>query len=137
MATLNGNTVYLSIDGVDVSGFWTSFTLSPTVESVDVTAGSATAHRERAAGLADTSCSGTIVYDAASVSTYIQKVKPGEHTIIWGPEGNTSGKPKHEQVFIITDAPHTVVVEKEMVAFEFSGEAAAAPVSDMYAGVTF
>lgn len=137
MATYNGNNAFLSIDGVDVSGFWTAFTLSPSVESVDVTAGSATAHRERAEGLADTSCSGTIVYDAASVSTYIQKVKPGSHTIIWGPEGNTTGKPRHEQVFIITEAPHTVGVEKPMVAFEFSGEAAAAPTYDMMAGVTF
>ena len=137
MVALNGNSVFLSIDGVDVSGFWTAFTMSPSLESVDITAGSGTAHRERAAGLADTACNGVIVYDAASVSTYIQQVKPGEHTIIYGPEGNTAGKPKHVQVFIITEAPHSTGVEKPMVVFEFSGEAAAAPTYDMMAGATF
>lgn len=137
MASFNGNDAYLTIGGTDVSGFWTGFTLTESIEAVDVTAGSGTDHRERAEGLADTSCSGTIVYDAASVSTYIQKLKPGTYTIIWGPEGNTAGKPKHEQSFIITEVSHSVTVDKKMVVFEFSGKAAAAPTYDMHAGATF
>jgi hypothetical protein len=134
VASYNGNNVYLKIGGVQVDAYWKSVELSPSLETVDVTAGSNTAHRERNEGLADTSLTATIVYDSATIQTYIQTLKPGTYTVEFGPEGNVAGKPKHIQSFILTEAPFSVEVEKTEVAFQLSFEAAAAPTFNMFAG---
>jgi hypothetical protein len=134
MASYNGNNVYLKIGTVQVDAYWKSVELTPSLESVDVTAGSNTAHRERNEGLADTSLSATIVYDAAAIQTYIQTLKPGTYTVEFGPEGNVAGKPKHIQSFILTESPFSVEVEKAEVAFQLSFEAAAAPTYNMFSG---
>ena len=138
MASYNGNGAYLSIDGVNVSGFYTTFTPSRSMDGVDITAGAGTNHRQRAEGLEDGSCSGPVVYDSTAVSTEMAKLDVGEHVIIYGPEGQSTGKPKHECRYIITslDGP-TVDVEKAKVVFEFSGDAADAPTVNMYTGGVF
>jgi hypothetical protein len=138
MAMLAANTIYLAIDSVDVKSYFTEVTLEPSNNSIDITAGSGTEHVERAAGLNDTSISMSIGYDAADVQTYIQKIRPGQVlSIEYGPEGNTSGKPKHVQTFNITGAGFTVNVDKSFVVFDVQGEGAAAPSSNMFTGSVY
>jgi hypothetical protein len=137
MATLSGNNVHLVIGGTTVTAYFTDVELSPSVESVDVTAGGGREHRQRNVGLGDTGMTITLVYDAANIQTYIQKLKPGLYTVEYGPEGNTVGKPKHIQDFILTGAPFSVSVEKSKVAFQLSFEAAEAPTFDMFNGAVY
>lgn len=137
MPIYNGNGIFLSIDGEDVSADFVSVSLEPSVESVDVTAGSGATHRERNEGLKDYSLSINLGYNTSNVVTRITKLAPGTHRIIFGPEGSTAGKLKHEQDFIIESAPVEISVGKDMVAFDISGVGAAAPISDMFAAATF
>lgn len=139
MATFNGNSIYLTIDSVNVSAYFTSLTLERTGDAVDVTSGSGAVHRERNAGLKDTTFSATLVYDDANLSTFIAKMDSGQaYTVVIGPEGNTAGKPKHEQSFVITGSgPVTVGVDKPLVVFELSGEGNGAPTTDFFTGGTF
>lgn len=137
MATYNGNSAYIAIDGTQVDSYYVSFNLEPTMETVDATAGSGTAHRERNEGLKDTTAQLVIVYDTTNISTLLPLVEVGTHTITYGPEGNTAGKPKHVQSFIITGTPHETTVEKPLVVLTASMEAAAAPTTDMFSGGTW
>lgn len=137
MAEYNGNNAYLAIDGVVLGAYFQELELSPSIASVDTTAGAGTEHMKRAPGLRDTSASATIVYDDGAIGSYIQRLRPGLHTFDYGPEGNVAGKPRHQQTFIVTDAPHRVTVGKSLVVFTLSLEAAAAPTIDMYNGGVF
>jgi len=134
MPAYNGNGVYVAIDGTDVSAYWTSYNLEPTSEAQDITRGSGVTGRQRAAGLLDYSFSLTLSYDATAVSTYIQRLKPGIHTVEIGPQGAVSGSPRHVQSFHFGSAPHEVTVEKAHVTFQVEGEAADVPTTDMYSG---
>lgn len=138
MATYSGNNDYLSIDGVDLSAYWREAEITPSIETADVTAGSGSTHRERNEGLKDHTFNFTIVYDSADLQTILPVIKPGTHTVIYGPEGNAAGKPKHQQSFIFTEVPTGGNYEKsDARVFSISAEAAAAPTYDMYAGAVF
>lgn len=137
MASYNGNNIYLSIDGTAVTAYFKSVNLKNTIESIDVTAGGNAEHRQRAGGLKSHSISISLAYEAGAVDDYIQKLTPGAHTIIFGPESNTAGKPRHEQSFILTSTAFEVGVEKPEVLFDISGESAAAPTYDLFANATF
>ena len=135
MAKLNGNNVYFTIDGTDVKAFWKSVNLSPTADTVDVTAGASTTHKQYESGLIDTDLSASFAYDDASLATYIQRLKVGQKVlIVYGPESNTVGKPKHEQYFIVTSAAVEQTVMKDAVIFDMSFKGADAPITDMFAG---
>lgn len=138
MATYSGNDDFISIDGTDLSGYQVEIEITPSRATTDVTAGSGIDHVKRNEGLADYTMSFTIAYDSADHATIFPLIAPGTHTVIYGPQGSTAGTPKHEQSFIITEAPTGGAVRKdEMRVFTVSAEAAAAPVSDMYAGDTW
>lgn len=137
MAAFNGNNAYLAIDNTSVNAYWVELELEPSIETVDVTAGSGTTHRQRSGGLEDHTASCVIIYDDTNLSTYIQRLRPGLHTFDYGPEGNAAGKPRHTQQFYVTKAPHKVTVEKDRVVFTLSLEAAAAPTNNMYAGAVW
>lgn len=138
MAVYSGNKDYISIDGVNLSAYWREAEISPSMETADVTAGANVTHRSRNEGLNDYAFSLTIVYDDADLQTILPVIKPGRHLVVYGPEGNVAGKPKHEQYFIWTEAPTGGNHEKsEARVFTISGEAAAPPISDMYAGAVF
>ena len=134
MSTYNGNAFYLAIDSTDLSAYVTQGQLTPKVAEVDVTAGASTTHMERAAGLADYAFTATVVMDDTTFATQIAKIKPGIHTVEWGPQGATSGKPRHVQSMLITEAPHEVKVSKDLAAFTISATGAAAPSVDLYEG---
>lgn len=138
MPALADNKIYLSIDGIAVQAYFKNVTLTSSSATVETTRGAGTDHMQRAPGLKDTSISITIGYDTANIQTFIQKIAPGQQVMIeYGPEGAVTGKPRHVQTFVITDAAHTVEVSKADVVFELTGEAADAPIVDMYAGAVY
>lgn len=137
MAELNANAGYLTFDGVDMVPYLQSFDIKPTANAVNSTAGNV-GHSLRQAGLRSTSFSANIVYRVGSVGTYIQKIKPGaEITIDWGPEGNTTGKPRHTQKFIVLDSSTSQDTEKKLVQYAVSGDNSAEPTNDKWNGATW
>jgi hypothetical protein len=138
MAVLNEMNDFLSIDGTDVSSYLRDVNIGKTLETADTTHGSGVKHRSRNAGLEDYEFSATLVYETADIATLLPLLKPGEHTVIWGPEGNGSGKPKHEQKFIFTELPFEGNYEQsDPRVLAVSAEASAPPVSDWVEGATF
>lgn len=137
MSSYNGNGIYLSIDGLDVSAQFKSVTLEPSLETTETTRGANREHKQRNAALRDTAISMSLGYDTALIQTWLQYLRPGLHRVIFGPEGSAAGKPKHEQDFITTEAPLEISVEKTEVVFEIAGEAADEPVYDLFNGATF
>ena len=135
MATYSGNDLYIAIDSTSLGTYFTgSLNYEPTIEQQDITAGSGVDWRQRTGGLFDGTLSFMLVYDVTNISTYIQKLTPGIHSIEFGPEGATSGKPRHVQSFLITGAPIEISIEKTKVAFSVSATAADAPSVDIMAG---
>lgn len=135
MAEYNGNNIYLDIDGTPIHSYFINVTLSPSVATVDVTRGAGATHIARAPGLKDTTASVQIGYDDSNAGTIMTLFKMGQTIkLTYGPEGNTSGKPKHVQDFLITSAPHTISVSKDAVVWDVAMDAAGAPTTDMYAG---
>lgn len=135
MATYADNDIYLTIGGTAVHAYFKNVDLEFTNASVDTTAGSGTDHVERAPGLNDSKITINLMYDAADIQTYIQKIKRGQViSIEYGPEGAVSGKPRHVQDFNITSNKVPVNVDKSAVLIEMTGEGAAAPSVDISAG---
>ena len=139
MATYNGNDVYLSRDGVDVSAYYTdeiSYTESNATQ--EITAGAGETHVERAPGLDDTQISLVLIYDAADVQDYIQKLKAGlVADTIYGPEGSGTGKPKFQGSLICSNVGHAVNIAKNKVMFSVTLQGNGAPTSRIHAGDTF
>lgn len=134
MAEYAGNNFYLKIDSTDMSAYVVDGTLTPKVNEVDTTAGAGTTYMKRQAGLKDTSGSWTIAVDDTNFPAQIAACQPGVHTIEWGPQGATTGKPRHVQSMLISEAPIDTKVTKDMHAFKVSASGAAAPTVDMMAG---
>ncbi len=134
MAQFNGNNQYLEIDGTPVTAQWIEGELSQMVDMVDVTQGAGTEHKMRATRLRDHKISFTIGYDPDNIQTLLPLLRPGVHTLTFGPEGNVTGKPKHVQAFVLKEAPLKQDVGKSLVTFTITGEAAGAPTTDMYNG---
>lgn len=135
MVALAENNAYIKLDTVEVQAYFKEVSIQPSNSAVDITAGAGTDDVQRAPGLNDHKFSATLSYDLTNVQSYIQKIKVGQVVVLdYGPESNTAGKPRHTQAFVITAADHTVSVDKSHVTFSVSGEGAAAPTNNMYAG---
>lgn len=140
MATLNGNNVYLELDGVDVSAYFTGeISRTTTNNTQETTAGSGRTGVQRAAGLNDYSLELSLAYDVADLGTYKGKlVKGAAYTMIYGPEGNGSGKPKDEvPVIIASVSGPNITIDKQMVMFEVSFQQADEPITLIESGGTF
>ncbi len=138
MAMYNGNGIYLTLDGLDVSSKFTEVNIDNSAEAVDVTTGNAT-FMARNAGLRDHTAKITLGYDTSNVATMILKLKPGlTYVVDYGPEGSTAGKPRHTASFLLTSTsgPSTTT-NKQFVKFELTLEGNGTPTNDMYAGATF
>lgn len=140
MATLNGNNAYLAFAGIDLSGYFTD-QIDKTVsnETQEITAGSGATHVERAPGLNDNTISFSVVYDAATLSTYRSALITGtEGTVVFGPEGQVVGKPKFECSMILKEVKGpNPTIDKQKVMFELSFDGAAAPTATIEGGSTF
>jgi hypothetical protein len=125
------------LDSVDVSGYWTGeVSRSAINNTVEITAGASQAAIQRADGLDDYSLSIDVVYDVADLSTYKAKLVRGSvYTLVYGPEGNTAGKPKDEVSVILAsvDGPNPTI-SKDMVMFSLQFQGADTAVSLLESG---
>lgn len=137
MPRYNGNNIWIAIDGNSVGSQFKTVNLEPSIEAVDMTRGAGTNHMMRNEGLRDTTISITLGYDTDLVPTWLALLKPGRHTVEFGPEGNSTGKPRHLQDFIFTSAPLEIDVTKQEVVFDISGDGADPAIYDMFNGATF
>lgn len=134
MATINKNDVYLGIDGVDVSGYWTgSVEPESTMDTEDITSGAGATHIQRAGKLKDNKIKFTIGYDDTDLGTYLGKMQPGTYTVTHGPEGNDPGKPKFECLMILKSLKGPAPgIDKVKMVFELEFEGAAAPTAELH-----
>lgn len=113
MAQYNSNGMYLSLDGVDVSAFWTGTTGFQVSNSpVDVSGGANEPHEQLNPGQLKTDFTVSLFYDdtQATRATIIAKLQPNQkYNVIFGPQGNTAGMPVQEQEMLLvsTDGPNT------------------------------
>lgn len=137
MAVYSGNDDHLMIDGVNCDGYWRRIKISPIQDSEENTSGTAECV-ERIPTLTDYMIELTIMYDDTQIDTLVPLVAPGVHTVLWGPQGNASGKPKHQQEFIFNEAPTEAVHDMSQArAFLVSGKAHKAPVYNFWKGDKF
>lgn len=137
MAELNANAGYFTVNAVDLASKLSKINLQPSAEVVEVTAGNV-AHKANQAGLRMTTLSFSLTYTVGSVATYIQLIKPtAEIAVDYGPEGSTTGKPRHTQSFIVKSANFSQDAQKAWVVFEVEAEAAGAPTNDMASGAVW
>lgn len=138
MVAFNGNNVYLTINGISVCPFFAEMELERSVDTEDVTAGCGVTDMQRAPKLRDRSGKLKIVYDAGRVHEYIAELGEDTAFIVYGPEGNVAGKPKHAQKFILEKVSGPGQSnDKKKVVFDISLKQADAPQDDMYAGAVF
>ena len=136
MAETNTNSYYLTIGGRNMSARVRSVTITPSIATVESTSGSGVTDVENLPGLRSHTISIMLAYDTATFSSDGPKLL-GKQTVVYGPEGNASGKPKHEQDFILTGAPVTQSSQKTLMEFSISGTSTGAPTEDMYDNDTF
>lgn len=137
MASLVSACQYLTFDAVTMTGYTIQIDLSTDVNEVDVSRGNVT-HEQKAAGLRSSKLKIDISMDDTTLSTYIGKLTPGVIVdVVIGPQGNTVGKPKHRQSFMVKSAPLKMQTAKDNVVFSIEMTGADAPVNDFFTGATF
>lgn len=139
MASSNTNSIYLSWNGVSFGAYWTEdLSQKASVDTEDMTAGAGATDVQRAAKLKDRSFDFMLIYDDATISTWVQNLKPGTiGTLIYGPEGNATGKPKFSGSMILSSWEKSQSVDKKKLAFKCSFQQAAAPTARIENGDTF
>jgi len=150
MAALNGNNEYVSINGRVVgaasgadANIYRKVEMDLATGDEDVSGGSGINWEEHADKLSKINFKVTIIYNPTTVSADIDAITNslGRGTVVAlvrGPEGNATGKPKHDQDVLITaiSGPGTGH-DKPAVLFEITGISSGAPRSNLYAGDTF
>lgn len=150
MPVYNGNDAYLSVNSVIVADpddatekVFRMFRMSRSVGDENTTSGAGAEWEDHAGKLGVINGTITISYNTSRVLTDLAAIddRTAEGQIIpivWGPEGDVAGKPKHDQDFLVTQINGPEVnVEKPLVTFEMTVVSSGAPRSNMYAGDTF
>jgi hypothetical protein len=140
MAEYSGNDVYLSINGKNVGGLWRGFEMTFNSGTEDTSAGAGIDWEKAAAKLQHITAVGTIVYDDVTAAADFTALWEDDMIVrvIYGPEGDVSGKPKHEQDFKIESIPGPATGhDKPLVTLEFRMRSTGVPQSNIYAGDTF
>ncbi len=138
MPEYNGNGMFFSWNGVDMSAKWTGQTaFTPTNSTTDVSSGSNATHEKHNPGLDATGFALSLFYDDSQSerATYVSSLKPRtKGTLIYGPQGNAAGMPVHEQVMIITanTGPNTGQKKDLHSMFELTFLGADAPIRNIY-----
>lgn len=103
MTEYTGKDLYYEFAGVQCSGDQRSFTMNRTSDTVETTAG-ADEHKSYIARLKDGTGSFDLLEQTGTGGTaiYAALVEGSRGTLVFGPEGTASGKPKYECVAIIT-----------------------------------
>ena len=140
MAEFNGNSIYLRLNGANVESLWKKVDISQSVGDEDVTAGSGTIYEEHAAKLRGAKAKVTIAYNDTQAATDIAAIYAAAHVIamVYGPEGNTSGKPCDNRSWLVTGiAGPSTAVDKTAVILELDLIATGTPTKDIFKGETF
>lgn len=140
MPEYNGNNIYLMMGGHDVKARWRSFTPKLNIGDEDVSAGANIAWEKHASKLKNVGATVTLVYDDTDAAGDIADLFTANDIIavVYGPESNTSGKPKHDQDFKINsiNGP-TTNHDKTLVTLEYDLISTGEPRSNIYEGDTF
>jgi hypothetical protein len=136
MAHYVDNDFLFKANSTDYSAYVVEVSIEPSNAVVETTAGAGTNHTQRAKGMDDTKFTVTLRYQTAAVGvTLINLFRPGQIVAIeFGPEGNTAGKPKHVQNFIVDTMPIKIPVKKDSIVLEISMSGADAASTDMFNG---
>lgn len=140
MPEYNGNDIYLTINGVDVTARWRGIEMSLSVGDEDVSAGAGVEWEKHASKLKNVSATVTLVYDDTSAANdlFALVVAGDVVAVVYGPEGNAAGKPKHDQDFKINSisGPSTNH-DKTLVTLAWEMISTDEPRSNIYEGDTF
>lgn len=140
MPEYNGNNIHLTMNGVDVKARWRSCELKLNIGDEDVSAGAGIEWEKHASKLRNIGATVTLVYDDTTAAADIAALFTTNDIIplVHGPEGNTAGKPKHDQDFKINavNGP-TTNHDKTLVTFEYDLISTGVPRSNIYEGDTF
>ena len=150
MAVLNGNEAYLSVNSVVVADpgdatekVFRMFRMSLSTGDENVTAGAGTNWEDHAGKLNVINGTITIVYNTSRVTADLAAISDQTAEgmlipIIWGPERDVAGKPKHEQNFLVTQINGPEInAEKPLVTFEMTVVSSGEPTSNLYDGDTW
>lgn len=149
MALYNGNNAYLSINSYVVgaasgadSNLFINFEMSLQTGDEDVSAGSGISWERHAPKLSRVNATAQIAYDTDSVESDLAGIlstgKGDIVEVIYGPEGNSAGTPKHQQNFLITQVSGpTINVAKTRAMFEMTMVSDGEPTSNLYEGDTW
>lgn len=139
MAATNTNDAFLSVGGTDVSGLWTELKLSMKRGTADANYGSGIEWEGKLAALKGYSGDLTIIYEETGVPATVQAMNNNDSVaIIYGPQGNSSGEPKHDQDFVVTGIEWSQMADKSnMLVYKIKLESNGTPRSDWLSGDTF
>lgn len=140
MPEYNGNDIYLTMNAVDITARWRSFEMSLGIGDEDVSAGAGIGWEKHASKLKVVQGTIVLVYDdtAAAADQAALYTADSIVAVVYGPEGNAAGKPKHDQDFLITGiSGPTTNHDKTLVTLEYSVTSTGEPTSDIYEGDTF
>lgn len=138
--TYNSNNIHLVRNSVDIAGLFREVTYDFTVAEVDTTAGAGVDHMHSSPGLVTGTISGTIVFpnDATMRASVLPVMRQGtESTVVFGPMGDTSGRPKFEGSMLSLGGASTVSHDKQLVTLPFTFKLAEEPTAEINAGDTF
>lgn len=140
MPEYNGNNVYLTINGVDVRARWRACEMTLNIGDEDVSAGANVAWEKHASKLKNIGATITLVYDDTTAAADIAALYTANDivAVVYGPEGNVAGKPKHDQDFKINSiGGPTTNHDKTLVTLQYELISTGEPRSNLYEGDTF
>jgi hypothetical protein len=150
MPAFNSNNAYLSINSRVVADpddatekVFKSFSMSKSTGDENVTGGAGTEWEDHAGKLQVINGTIMIIYDTDRINTDIAAIADISQQgnvvpIVWGPEGDVSGKLKHDQDFLITQIKGPeVAVDKPLVTIEMTVISSGTPRSNLYDGDTW
>lgn len=136
MAGRVDNDIYLTINGVSVCAYFKEVELKIMSAGIDITAGCAQDWEQIGAGMLSSTMSAQLTYDDTNVDDYLATLKPGQViTVVYGPEGNTAGKPKHEQLMHIESVTTGNKSVKDAVIFDIEMKGADTPTAIIFDNV--
>lgn len=138
MAVVNSNNAYLNWNGTDLSAVWIGeVDKSSENSTVETTSGAGATHVMRNPGLNDNSLSFAVVVDDVTFNSYKGVLVEGvKGTLIYGPEGAVTGKPKFECVMILNSVSGAnATIAKDAHMYEMEWEGAAAPTATLAVSV--
>lgn len=121
-----GNTLYVTFGGTEISSRFRSFDENVEVGMIDASAGADTG-RSYISNLEDGGASMEFLHEAGGTAIWAALAPGTEGTLIWGPEGTTSTKPKHTVNAIVQSRRRNIIfddVVKISVEWKFNGSVA-------------